>query len=154
MLASRTCGREENFDSIHSTVGSTGRVYIHEMSPRAKKFFERSASRGLTPSSLHASSVRLVIGTCTTWYDARDPLSSGLASYPTLVRFRSSNASEFTRIVEPGGSSFWLALAAAGFIATSTLGASPGVTMSWSEMCTWNDETPAMVPAGARISAG
>ena len=31
---------------------------------------------------------------------------------------------------------------------------SPGVTMSWSEMCTWNDETPAIVPAGARISAG
>jgi hypothetical protein len=39
-------------------------------------------------------------------------------------------------------------------MATSTFGASPGVTMSWSEMCTWNDETPAMVPAGARISAG
>ena len=43
---------------------------------------------------------------------------------------------------------------AAGFIATSTLGTSPGVTMSWSEMCTWNDDTPAIVPAGARISAG
>ena len=26
--------------------------------------------------------------------------------------------------------------------------------MSWSEMCTWNDDTPASVPAGARISAG
>ncbi|GIU87861.1 MAG: hypothetical protein KatS3mg009_2376 [Acidimicrobiia bacterium] len=26
--------------------------------------------------------------------------------------------------------------------------------MSWSEMWTWNDETPAIVPAGARISAG
>ena len=47
-----------------------------------------------------------------------------------------------------------MALSAAGFIATSTFGESPGVTMSWSEMCTWNDETPAMVPAGARISAG
>ena len=57
-------------------------------------------------------------------------------------------------MVEPGGSSARLAFNAAGFIATSTLGASPGVTMSWSEMCTWNDETPAMVPAGARISAG
>ena len=31
---------------------------------------------------------------------------------------------------------------------------SPGVRMSWSEMCTWNEETPAIVPAGARISAG
>ena len=46
------------------------------------------------------------------------------------------------------------AFSAAGFIATSTFGVSPGVTMSWSEMCTWNDETPAIVPAGARISAG
>ena len=26
--------------------------------------------------------------------------------------------------------------------------------MSWSEMCTWKAETPARVPAGARISAG
>ena len=43
---------------------------------------------------------------------------------------------------------------AAGFMATSTLGASPGVVISWSEMCTWNADTPARVPAGARISAG
>jgi hypothetical protein len=42
----------------------------------------------------------------------------------------------------------------AGFIATSTLGASPGVVMSWSEMWTWKSDTPASVPAGARISAG
>jgi len=89
-----------------------------------------------------------------TRYASSEPSSSGLASYPTFVRLRSSNASELTRIVEPGGSSARLALRAAGFIATSTLGASPGVTMSWSEMCTWNDDTPAMVPAGARISAG
>ena len=43
---------------------------------------------------------------------------------------------------------------AAGFMATRTFGASPGVRMSWSEMWTWNAETPARVPAGARISAG
>ena len=59
-----------------------------------------------------------------------------------------------TMIVEPGGRSARFAFSAAGFIATSTLGVSPGVTMSWSEMCTWNDDTPATVPAGARISAG
>ena len=46
------------------------------------------------------------------------------------------------------------ALSAAGFIATRTFGMSPGVRISWSEMCTWNEDTPAMVPAGARISAG
>ena len=39
-------------------------------------------------------------------------------------------------------------------MATSTLGWSPGVRMSWSEMWTWKADTPARVPAGARISAG
>ncbi len=48
---------------IHSSVASVGRVYIHDTSPRAKKFFERSASRGLTPSGAEASLVSDVIGT-------------------------------------------------------------------------------------------
>ena len=57
-------------------------------------------------------------------------------------------------MVAPGASRpIWLR-SAAGFMATSTLGASPGVVMSWSEMWTWNADTPASVPAGARISAG
>ena len=47
-----------------------------------------------------------------------------------------------------------LALSAAGFIATSTSGASPGVRTSWSAKCSWKLETPGSVPAGARISAG
>jgi hypothetical protein len=38
-------------------------VYIHEITPSAKKFFERSASRGLAPVGFAASRVRLVIGT-------------------------------------------------------------------------------------------
>src|SRR3954452_4721154 len=46
------------------------------------------------------------------------------------------------------------AISAAGFMAMSTLGASPGVVISWSEMCTWKLDTPLTVPAGARISAG
>ena len=37
-------------------------------------------------------------------------------------------------IVEPGARSATLARSAAGFMATSTLGESPGVTMSLSEM--------------------
>ncbi len=49
--------------SIHSSVGSVGRLYIHDTRPRAKKFFERSASRGLTPSDAVASLVIAVIGT-------------------------------------------------------------------------------------------
>src|SRR5437773_8466936 len=43
---------------------------------------------------------------------------------------------------------------AAGFIATSTSGASPGVWMSVEEKLIWNPLTPGRVPAGARISAG
>ena len=43
---------------------------------------------------------------------------------------------------------------AAGFIATSTFGASPGVRMSWSAKWSWKPETPGSEPAGARISAG
>ena len=45
-------------------------------------------------------------------------------------------------------------MSAAGFIATSTFGASPGVRMSKSAKCTWKLDTPGRVPAGARISAG
>ena len=67
---------------------------------------------------------------------------------------RSSKASAFRMIVAPGATRpIWLRRAA-GFMATSTFGASPGVVMSWSEMWTWKAETPAIVPAGARISAG
>ena len=65
-----------------------------------------------------------------------------------------SNASTLMSNVEPGVMSRRFAFSAAGFIATSTFGESPGVEISWSEMCTWNDDTPAIVPAGARISAG
>jgi hypothetical protein len=57
-------------------------------------------------------------------------------------------------IVPLGARSAMLAFSAAGFIATSTVGESPGVRMSWSEMLTWKADTPASVPAGARISAG
>ena len=52
--------------SIHSSVGSVGREYSHEIRPRAKKFFDRSASRGFTPSGTVASFVSDVIGTSTT----------------------------------------------------------------------------------------
>src|SRR5579884_1988344 len=57
-------------------------------------------------------------------------------------------------IVAPRATSERLALSAAGFIATSTLGASPGVRMSREAKWIWKAETPCSVPAGARISAG
>ena len=64
------------------------------------------------------------------------------------------NSSVLTMIVAPRGTSPRLALSAAGFIATSTSGASPGVSTSWSAKCSWKLETPGRVPWGARISAG
>src|SRR6476620_9529533 len=56
--------------------------------------------------------------------------------------------------VPPFGRSFTFVCSAAGFIATSTFGASPGVRMSWSAKWTWKPDTPGSEPAGARISAG
>ncbi len=63
MLASTTCGLAPKRSVIHLTVGSRGRVYNQLTSPSAKKFLERSASRGLTPASLQTSCVMEVIGT-------------------------------------------------------------------------------------------
>src|SRR3954464_854500 len=57
-------------------------------------------------------------------------------------------------IVAPRRISPRFAFSAAGFIATSTSGASPGVRMSRDAKWIWNADTPATVPAGARISAG
>src|ERR1044072_4473885 len=62
-LASRTIGLLADRAQLHSETGSTGREYIHDSTPRAKKFLDRSASRGLAPLSLAASSVMEVIGT-------------------------------------------------------------------------------------------
>jgi hypothetical protein len=64
------------------------------------------------------------------------------------------NASSFTMSVPPRSRSLRLVFRAAGFIATRTFGASPGVTMSLEAKWIWNADTPARVPAGARISAG
>ena len=63
-------------------------------------------------------------------------------------------ASRLTISVPPFGRSRTFVFSAAGFIATSTSGASPGVRMSWSAKWIWKPETPGSEPAGARISAG
>ena len=63
-------------------------------------------------------------------------------------------ASRLTISVPPLGRSRRFVRSAAGFIATRTFGASPGVRMSWSEKWIWKPETPGSEPAGARISAG
>ena len=64
------------------------------------------------------------------------------------------NASSLAMIVAPRSSVARFAFSAAGFIATSTFGVSPGVRMSREAKWIWNAETPGIVPAGARISAG
>ncbi len=64
------------------------------------------------------------------------------------------NASLLTISVPPFGRSLRFVFSAAGFIATSTFGESPGVRMSWSAKWSWKPETPGSEPAGARISAG
>src|SRR5262245_60356761 len=54
----------------------------------------------------------------------------------------------------PVSRSLRLVFRAAGFMATRVLSRSPGVWMSRLLKWTWKPETPARVPAGARISAG
>src|SRR3954449_6052239 len=117
-------------------------------------FFARSASLRLTSRPSSALTVSDVSGIGCTWYDDSDSSSSGLAAYPTLVRLRGVNSSALTMRSAPARRSPRLAFNAAGFMATSTSGRSPGVCTSWSAKCSWNAETPGRVPAGARISAG
>ncbi len=62
-MASRTIVLLAKRSLIQSHTGWIGREYIHDTTPRAKKFLDRSASRGLAPVSLAASSVIEVIGT-------------------------------------------------------------------------------------------
>ncbi len=64
------------------------------------------------------------------------------------------NASAFTMIAPPATRSPMLVRSAAGFMATRTSGASPGVWMSLELKLIWKPETPGSEPAGARISAG
>ena len=64
------------------------------------------------------------------------------------------NASSLAITVPRAASAGSSLRSAAGFMATSTSGSSPGVRMSCEAKWIWNAETPASVPAGARISAG
>ncbi len=101
-----------------------------------------------------ASTAIEVMATGCTCHASSDPSSRGLTAYPTLERLRLVNSSVLTMMLAPRGRSSMLARSAAGFIATSTSGASPGVSTSWSAKCSWKLDTPGRVPWGARISAG
>ncbi len=81
-FASAISGRfAPNFVSRKSTVGSIERPYSHDISPSANMFFERSASRGVTPAtSFSAPTVSVVSGISCSWYSESEPSSSGFAS--------------------------------------------------------------------------
>src|ERR1700738_1761625 len=113
-LASATSGVLPNRFWFQPSVSSVGRVYIQDTRPRAKKFLDRSASRGLAPVGLTASRVRLVMGTSFGLSPASDPSVRGLAEYPALARLRSSKASALTMSVPPPERSSTLVLRAAG----------------------------------------
>ena len=124
--------------SIQSRVGSTGRVYIQESSPRAKKFFDRSASRGLAPgllgrldASARSSAPRRRVK------PSSEPSVERVGGVAGLVQVALVEGVAVDDERAAGLQVARLALRAAGFIATSTSGASPGVRMSWSEMWTW-----------------
>ena len=151
MFASRMSATFANRFERNAMVESVGRPYIHDSRPSANMFFARAASLRDRPNSLTASTVMPVRSTgCTANSPSGEPASpspsSGLASYPALVRLRAVKSWVSTMIAAPFGRSPRLAFSAAGFIATSTSGASPAVRMSWSAKCTWNDETPGSVP--------
>ncbi len=154
MFASRMSGLPANLVSRNKMVDSTGRWNSQETRPSAYMFFARDASLRDRPNSLTDSTVIPVRFSGTTWYASSSPVSSGFSSYPIRFRFRAVKSAVSMIRVAPRGTSVRFALSAAGFIAISTSGASPGVRMSWSAKCNWNDETPGKVPAGARISAG
>ena len=81
VFASTISGRFANFDAMKSIVCSVGRPYSHDISPSAKKFFERSASRDVIPStSFSASTVIEVSGIAWTLNWDSEPSSSGEAS--------------------------------------------------------------------------
>src|SRR4051794_29817777 len=154
MFAAAMSGFRRNVRSRNRIVPSVGRWYIHDSRPRVNMFLLRSASFLPRPDSASASRVMLVSGTLTSCQPSSEPSSSGLLAYPTFARLRGVNSSESTMSRPPPGRSARLAFSAAGFMATSTSGASPGVMMSWSAKCSWKELTPGRVPVGARISAG
>ena len=111
-------------------------------------FFARAASLRDRPNSLTASTVMPVRSTGCTWNSPSGSIRrrrAGRAGWRRTrpwSRLRAVKSWVSTMIAAPLGRSPRLALSAAGFIATSTSGASPAVRMSWSAKCTWNDETP------------
>jgi hypothetical protein len=117
-------------------------------------FLQRSASFLDSSNSLTASWVVVEISIATTRKGSRVPSSSGDLANPALARLRSLKVPVSTISSPPLRSLDISTLSAAGFIATSTSKSSPDVMIRLAPKLIWNDETPNVVPTGARISAG
>ena len=117
------------------TIGSVGRLYIHDTRPSAKKSPSQRSNCRLDAGVLdgNSSSGRSARGSCR---GCRSRFAVG-------ARLRQVSLVECVGVDEdlvPFFRSPRLALRAAGFIATSTSGSSPGVKMSQLAIWTWKDE--------------
>ena len=154
MLAAAMSGALANFLFSQSWSGSRGRSNIHSARPSVHMFLQRRPSFLPRPKGSTASSVRAEMSNASTSNGARVSSSSGLASYFALSRLRLVNSPVSTITSPPGLSAGKFTFSAAGFIATSTSGASPAVLIARLPKLIWNALTPNSVPCGARISAG
>ena len=111
-------------------VPEVSREYNQHSNPRANMFFVRPASLRPSPKGFAAAVAMPVRSREWTFQSAREPSISGFASHPTFARLRFVKSPSSTMITPPLGRSPRLAFSAAGFMATSTSGRSPGVTMS------------------------
>jgi hypothetical protein len=69
-----------NLSWIHFRVGSIGRLYSHEQTPRAKKFLQRLATLLESFRSSRTLRVIPVMSTTKTWYWESEPSSRGLVA--------------------------------------------------------------------------
>ena len=154
MLASARSGDLANFCFSQAWIGARGRSNIHSARPSVHMFLQRNASLLPRPNGLTASIVCALMSNARTSHLARLPSSSGLTSYFAFSRLRFVNSPVSMMTRPPGFTAARLVFKAAGFIATSTSGASPAVSMAVDPKLIWNALTPNRVPCGARISAG
>ncbi len=96
---------------MNASVPSVWRWKSQDIRPSAKKFFDRSASRDVIPSTgFSASTVIDVSATSWTWKPLSESSASGLSSYPAFWRLRSLNASVLTITMPPCGRSLHVRL--------------------------------------------
>ena len=154
MFASASVGALANFARSQSTIGCRSRSNIQSDSPSVHMFLQRSDSLLPSPNGLTASSVSWLMFSVINCHFARLPSVSGLAAYFALSRLRWPNSPSSAMMRPPTFSASTFTFSPAGFIAISTSGWSPAVSMSAEPKLIWNAETPNSVPCGARISAG